>query len=158
VVSDRPSNFGVNVIPSLSRFSTTNSFDILPANCQRQPKALTYDRRRYREMSSLTLRAWLLFDRGTGFFLHFDPSEGFFDCRVSCTGSIYSTNQTLQRRHNAIMVQAQNTMRRIGLDLINEKRHAITTEKEKSDPGTFDGAETSHDRDLLSLLSNLLYL
>lgn len=66
------------------------------------------------------------------------------------------TNQTLQRRHNAIMAQAKNTMRRIGLDLINERRRAFTTEKEKSDPSTFDGAETSHDRDLLSLLSKLI--
>jgi len=68
------------------------------------------------------------------------------------------------------MVQAKNTMRRIGLDLINEKRHAIechpvgvdnvgTTGKEKADPGlnALDGAETSHSRDLLSVLSNFFY-
>ena len=45
------------------------------------------------------------------------------------------------------MVQAKNTMRRIGLDLIDEKRRAIATENEK-DIG----------RDLLSVLSNLFYL
>lgn len=68
------------------------------------------------------------------------------------------------------MVQAKNTMRRIGLALINDKRRAIgcrpvggenvgTTEKEKADPGlnALDGVETSHSRDLLSVLSNFFY-
>ncbi|KAF8798856.1 cytochrome P450 [Phlegmacium glaucopus] len=76
------------------------------------------------------------------------------------------------RRNNFIMLQAQKTMRRIGLDLINEKRNAtgrhpigvetVGTPKKDKGSGTdlgahipqneIDGAETSQGRDLLSVL------
>ena len=71
------------------------------------------------------------------------------------------------------MVQAQNTMRRIGLDLINEKLRAIgrlpievetvgTTEEDKGSAHLpqheFDSAEPldTSSRDLLSVLSKFI--
>lgn len=60
------------------------------------------------------------------------------------------------------MVQAQNTMRRIGLDLINEKRRTIgrhpigvqeTVGITKKDKASGIDVEPAHGRDLLSVLS-----
>ena len=72
---------------------------------------------------------------------------------------------SLQRRNNATMNQAQATMRRIGLELIDERRDSVLAElngtgadadsKMTKDVGSnvIDGDKTILGRDLLSVLS-----
>ena len=54
------------------------------------------------------------------------------------------------------MTQAHDTMRRIGLSLIEERRQAVATELEESKDGSKDaieGDKTTLGRDILSVLS-----
>ncbi|KAK0464724.1 cytochrome P450 [Desarmillaria tabescens] len=61
------------------------------------------------------------------------------------------------RRHNATMTAAHATMRRIGLELIQERRQAVTNEMREKKPMLLDGNKTILGRDILSVLirSNL---
>ncbi|KAK0188253.1 cytochrome P450 [Armillaria mellea] len=61
------------------------------------------------------------------------------------------------RPHNATMAAAHATMRRIGLELIQERRDAVTNEMREKKPMLLDGNKTILGRDILSVLirSNL---
>ncbi|KAF8208593.1 cytochrome P450 [Mycena galopus ATCC 62051] len=59
------------------------------------------------------------------------------------------------RRNNAVMTQAHETMRRIGLDLIEEKSRAVIDEQREvlaGKSGEVDGDKTILGRDILSVL------
>jgi hypothetical protein len=61
-----------------------------------------------------------------------------------------------QRRNGAAMVQAQETMHRIGLSLIEEKRDAVVAElkgSKKCSKNAIEGDKTTLGRDILSVLS-----
>ena len=59
-----------------------------------------------------------------------------------------------QRRENAAMQQANATMRRIGTELIEQRRAAVAAESEQAPEkaSAIEGDKTVFDRDLLSVL------
>jgi hypothetical protein len=77
-------------------------------------------------------------------------------------GSTFTPEQPLtstlleQRRNGAAMAQAQETMHRIGLSLIEEKRDAVVAELEglkDCSKNAIEGDKTTLGRDILSVLS-----